>query len=326
MYTITDSGNFFRTQLEETTACLPNAHVLSKTIQKVFNQSYKSEAEIVIALKDLQAKISQDLRANGQDEQAERVESTIAQLADKLFPGTRLGSKRPRRDEKPVHYQKRRRVGKTPGEEAKAPLEISEAKLSGSKKPSAAEAAKVYWKLGDDFWRQIIDGTFQQYGPKVFDEGLHGSVKEPGFFSSLKAGCELVSRHLTEPPTPDLYKELHRTLCSHFSGEKTRTLIDASKIGIFRNWGGISSGASILFDIPGVDKEKILTAVFLEKIPFFSKKKEPTAKETKHTIFLLFSQLKNDYSTERAWLSKIENDWKNSTNFYKIAKKNGLVA
>ncbi len=118
MYTISDSGNVFRQQLEECVTHAPSVReALSGKIQQVFVQRYKSETEAVDALKDLQANITQELRANDQSGQAEIVEDTIARLADKAFPGIKFVAKRPRGEEGELPQEKRARVEKLPGEE-----------------------------------------------------------------------------------------------------------------------------------------------------------------------------------------------------------------
>lgn len=97
------------------------------------------------------------------------------------------------------------------------------------------QAQQVFWKLGDNFWKQIIDGRYIQFGPRVFDEGLHGNVKEPGFFASLKEGCKFASENLTEKLTVDFYKKLHKILCAHFNKDETNTIISANETGVFRH-------------------------------------------------------------------------------------------
>jgi hypothetical protein len=98
-----------------------------------------------------------------------------------------------------------------------------------------AQARDVFWGLGEDFWKQIIDGEFHEFGPLVFDEGLHGGDKEPGFFESLKSGCNFASEHLKEKLSIDFYKQLHKKLCAHFKGKETNTEMDAKEIGMFRS-------------------------------------------------------------------------------------------
>lgn len=101
---------------------------------------------------------------------------------------------------------------------------------------SKAQAEKTFWGLGDKFWMQMIDGKFHQYGPMVFDEGLHGREKELGFFNSLKTGCDFAAAHLTEKPTLHFYKELHKKLCAHFTGTyEDQTAMNGQDAGVFRS-------------------------------------------------------------------------------------------
>lgn len=39
----------------------------------------------------------------------------------------------------------------------------------------------VFWGLNNDWWKQVIDGKYQNHGKDVFDLGLHGGEIEPGF-------------------------------------------------------------------------------------------------------------------------------------------------
>lgn len=101
--------------------------------------------------------------------------------------------------------------------------------------PSKEQAEEKFWKLRDKFWMQIIDGKYHQYGSLVFDEGLHKGKKEPGFFNSLKNGCNFASQHLNEKLTIEFYKNLHQRLCAHFKGQENNTEMDASLAGNFRD-------------------------------------------------------------------------------------------
>jgi hypothetical protein len=101
--------------------------------------------------------------------------------------------------------------------------------------PSKEQAQKIFWGLGDRFWMPFMDGKYHLYGPMVFDEGLHGGDKEPGFFQSLKNGCEFASQHLGEKLTVQFYKDLHKVLCAHFKGEENNTVMLAEQAGSFRD-------------------------------------------------------------------------------------------
>ncbi|MGC2595314.1 MAG: Fic family protein [Rhabdochlamydiaceae bacterium] len=105
-------------------------------------------------------------------------------------------------------------------------------------RPSKEQMQKVFWGLGERFWMQIIDGKYHEFGCMVFDQGLHGGAIEPGFFESMKQGCQFASDHLSQPLTIDFYKELHRKLCAHFKGDETETLMNASEAGCFRKEEG----------------------------------------------------------------------------------------
>lgn len=117
------------------------------------------------------------------------------------------------------------------------------------KKLTKEEAQTVFCSLGDDFWKQIIDGEYHEFGSRVFDEGLHGGVREPGFLASLVQGCEFASEHLTERLSIDFYKKLHQKLCAHFKGTATSTAMGAEKCGIFRDRSSVSCHLNLYFNL-----------------------------------------------------------------------------
>jgi len=82
--------------------------------------------------------------------------------------------------------------------------------------PSADQAKATFWGLGDEWWKQIIDGSQHQHGKMVFDEGLHKGHIEPGYL----AGIEKASRHFTnnfeQPFSLELYSQTHQEACGHF--------------------------------------------------------------------------------------------------------------
>lgn len=97
------------------------------------------------------------------------------------------------------------------------------------------QAYKTFWALKDRFWMQTIDGKYHEHGPMVFDKALHGRKAEPGFYLSLKRGCEFASAHLGERLTISFYKALHKELCAHFKGRQNNTEMAANETGIFRD-------------------------------------------------------------------------------------------
>lgn len=123
------------------------------------------------------------------------------------------------------------------------------------KLPTKEEAKNVFFGLGEEYWKQMIDGKFHKYGKEVFDKGLHNpNKKEPGFLSSLQSGCQFAADHLTEDLSVDFYKSLHKTLCAHFEGEKNNVLTDNTGIGKFRDNDGVGTYFTLLlFDFINAD-------------------------------------------------------------------------
>lgn len=86
--------------------------------------------------------------------------------------------------------------------------------------PTSEEAKNIFWSLGDDWWKQIIDGKFHQYGQMVFDEGLHNGDIEPGYYAGLKNACLHIVENFNDEFDVKLYKEIHHIACEHFSIKK----------------------------------------------------------------------------------------------------------
>lgn len=102
---------------------------------------------------------------------------------------------------------------------------------------SKIEAKGVFQGLGENWWKQIFDGKYHQFGAKVFDEGLHGKEKEPGFYESALNAFNFAGEHLGEPLTVDFYCNLHKIACAHFQGKANETLMEAKDAGVFRKGG-----------------------------------------------------------------------------------------
>ena len=97
------------------------------------------------------------------------------------------------------------------------------------------QARQTFNRLGERWWMQVIDGEFHQYGPNVFDHGLHKSqLVEPGYYLSMKNAHDFADAHLMEPLSVQFYKTLHAIACAHFTGDGV-TKISALKVGKFRN-------------------------------------------------------------------------------------------
>lgn len=95
----------------------------------------------------------------------------------------------------------------------------------------------VFSGIGDDWWRQIFDGKYHKYGSKVFDEALHGGVKEPGFYQSAHNAFNFTKEHCGEPLTLDFYCKLHQIACAHFKEAGTNTKMSSKDAGKFIGTG-----------------------------------------------------------------------------------------
>ncbi len=94
----------------------------------------------------------------------------------------------------------------------------------------------VFWGLNEDWWKQIYDGKYHQFGCEVFDKGLHGNNKEPGFYSSIKRASEYASQQMGNLLTIECYKRIHQLACEHFLYvERNAINVDKNDIDKFRN-------------------------------------------------------------------------------------------
>ncbi len=93
--------------------------------------------------------------------------------------------------------------------------------------PTLDEAKAVFYSLGDDYWKILIDGEYHHLNSQlVFDLGLHGNQQEPGYWDSLNAAAELL---WNDPYLKmDVYRNVHRTACRHFEGAQNHTACKAS--------------------------------------------------------------------------------------------------
>jgi hypothetical protein len=109
-----------------------------------------------------------------------------------------------------------------------------------------AEFAEIYWGLGENKWKEGIDGVHQSFGAEVYDLGLHKKYAEPGYLIGLNKAYQFLSSHANQMLSCQFYLSLHKALCGHFKGKATNTLMGQEKVGVFR------------------DSEDILTATFAE--------------------------------------------------------------
>lgn len=109
----------------------------------------------------------------------------------------------------------------------------------------------IFWALGSDYWRQIIDGKWHYLNSRlIFDCGLHGYQKEPGFFESLRNGCRYATMNFNNLSSVSFYQNLNKTLCQHFPSDQTLqadygTLMSSNDAGSFRLQNNIECEGSI---------------------------------------------------------------------------------
>jgi hypothetical protein len=92
----------------------------------------------------------------------------------------------------------------------------------------------IYQLIGNEKWKECIDGTYHNYGPDVFDLGLHGGAVEPGFLASMLHVFQFLPKNYHRRVDAAFYLDLHKVACSHFQGASTQTVIGQEKVGVFR--------------------------------------------------------------------------------------------
>lgn len=95
----------------------------------------------------------------------------------------------------------------------------------------------VFWGLKENWWKQIYDGKYHQFGSEVFDKGLHNRRNsEPGFYSSIKNASEYAAEQIGLPLTIECYKKIHQIACAHFTQvNRNQINVDKENIDNFRN-------------------------------------------------------------------------------------------
>jgi hypothetical protein len=101
---------------------------------------------------------------------------------------------------------------------------------------SPEQSYLTFWKLGQSYWKQIIDGPLQQLTKWVFDFARHAGPEEPGYLSGIHEASHFAStKVINEKNAVEFYKKVHRLACAHFDGKsKSNTLIKGEETGKFR--------------------------------------------------------------------------------------------
>lgn len=103
----------------------------------------------------------------------------------------------------------------------------------------------VYWGLGDNWWKQIIDRDCHKYGPEVFDKGLHKREVEPGFLQGIRKASEIAAKFLGRETSVAVYKEIHWVACVHFVNSSLGR-IQVDDLGRFWKWTTLHSYFDLL--------------------------------------------------------------------------------
>ncbi len=112
--------------------------------------------------------------------------------------------------------------------------------------PTLEEAQATFWSLGDNWWRQIIDGKHQKYGSMVFDKGLHGGHIEPGYLKGVENACHYFVDNMDKGFSIELYKWTHHVACAHFSQNEGNGIVCGRyEIDLFRTAYEKASSAQV---------------------------------------------------------------------------------
>jgi len=97
-----------------------------------------------------------------------------------------------------------------------------------------SQREKIFWGLGDDWWKQIIDKPQHKFGPEVFDRGLHKGRVEPGYLNGIKEASSFATQFIGKENSVALYKEIHKHACQHFDSDRSKgVLVSSEKVGQF---------------------------------------------------------------------------------------------
>jgi hypothetical protein len=94
---------------------------------------------------------------------------------------------------------------------------------------------RIYNALENGKWLEGVEYCLHEYGPKVFDKGLHKGDVEPGFLENWQNATHFLAEKMDSKFSSSLYLQLHKITCAHFTGKETQTLIGQEKIGVFRD-------------------------------------------------------------------------------------------
>lgn len=100
---------------------------------------------------------------------------------------------------------------------------------------SLQKLKQTYFALGNDKWKECIDGCFHHLGANCFDEGKHGGAIEPGYIKSMENAFQFIQQFLNRKIDADWYLHLHSKTAEHFNGPQNGVEVGQDKIGCFRH-------------------------------------------------------------------------------------------
>lgn len=101
--------------------------------------------------------------------------------------------------------------------------------------PFSISPSQVLNALGKNRYKQVIDKEHQIHGEFVYDLGLHGKQKEPGFIFSVLAAYDYAIQYpMNKGLGIPLYVGIHKKACQHFTGDsRSATEMSSEKAGEF---------------------------------------------------------------------------------------------
>lgn len=92
-----------------------------------------------------------------------------------------------------------------------------------------------YWSLGQNKWQEGVEASLHQFGPMVFDQGLHGGTVEGGFMQSWHNTARYLTHHFHRVFSAEMYLDIHRHACAHFTQSSQGTHMLPENVGRFRS-------------------------------------------------------------------------------------------
>jgi hypothetical protein len=93
---------------------------------------------------------------------------------------------------------------------------------------------EIYWALGDQKWKEYVDGRYHKHGRSVFANASHGGSQELGYVDSQDRAAMYVGSTLGQKLTANMYLRIHSLVAGHFMGDDNNVCMNANNVGVFR--------------------------------------------------------------------------------------------